>query len=87
LGVDLENLLIAIALYKIQRFLDRGLRLRTACDLEAVGITVKRPDGFKLPSYTELAEILPDLVTAASPAFADPFVTVVEYQAEASEKK
>lgn len=87
LGIELENLLIAIALYKIQRFLDRGLRLRTACDLEATTITVKRPDGFELPSYTGLAKALPALIKAASPAFADPPVTVVQYQAEESEKK
>lgn len=87
LGGDLENLLVAIALYKVQRFLDRGLRLRTACDLEATTITVKRPDGFALPSYTELAKVLPALVKAAAPAFANPPVTVVQYQAEESEKK
>ena len=87
LGIDLENLLVAIALYKIQRFLDRGLRLRTACDLEALAVVVKRPDGFELPSYLELANVLPALVKAAAPAFANPPVTVVQYQAEASEKK
>ncbi|MBD2027073.1 type I-U CRISPR-associated RAMP protein Csb1/Cas7u [Leptolyngbya sp. FACHB-711] len=87
LGIDLENLLTAIALYKIQRFLDRGLRLRTACDLEATAITVKRPDGFELPSYADLTEALPSLVQAARGAFANPPVTVVQYQAEASEKK
>lgn len=87
LGVELENLLIAIALYKIQRFLDRGLRLRTACDLEATITKVKRPDGFELPSYTELSKALPDLVKAASPAFSNPPVTIVQYQAEESEKK
>lgn len=87
LGIDLENLLIAIALYKIHRFLDRGLRLRTACDLEATTITVKRPDGFELPSALELSKALPSLVKAASSAFANPPVTVVQYKAEESEKK
>lgn len=88
LGIELENLLIAIALYKIRRFLDRGLRLRTACDLEVVDITVERPKkGFELPSYTELAKVLPSLVEAASSAFATPPITVVQYQAEESEKK
>ncbi len=37
LGADVETMLIAIALFKIQRFLRDGLRLRTACDLEIVG--------------------------------------------------
>jgi CRISPR-associated protein Csb1 len=87
LGVDLENLLIAIALYKIQRFLDSGLRLRTACDLEAKTVQVKRPDGFELPSYAELTKALPGLVTAAASAFANPSITVVQFQAEESTKK
>lgn len=87
LGIDLENLLIAIALYKVQRFLDQGLRLRTACDLEAVETTVKRPEGFELPNASELAKALPGLVSAASSAFAEPPVTVVQYQAEESGKK
>src|SRR5690606_19439997 len=34
LGDAVEKLLIALALYKVQRFLAAGLRLRTACDLE-----------------------------------------------------
>lgn len=87
LGIDLENLLIAIALYKIQRFLDQGLRLRTACDLEAIAVTVRRPAEFELPSLVQLTEELPSLVQAASAAFANPPVTIVQYQAEASEKK
>jgi CRISPR-associated protein Csb1 len=87
LGAALEDLLIAIALYKIQRFLDQGLRLRTACDLEATAITVRRPDGFALPSAADLAKALPALVKAATPAFADPAITVVQYQAEESAKK
>ncbi|MFB2839593.1 hypothetical protein [Floridanema evergladense] len=87
LGVDVENLLIAIALYKIQRFLDRGLRLRTACDLEATITEVKRPGGFELPSHAELAKALPSLVKAAASAFANPPITVVQYQAEESKKK
>ena len=34
LSADVEALLIAISLFKIQRFLRDGLRLRTACDLD-----------------------------------------------------
>jgi len=37
LGDDATNLLIALALYKVRRFLSTGLRLRTACDLEVAG--------------------------------------------------
>jgi len=81
LGRELEDLLIAIAFYKIQRFLARGLRLRTACDLDLVNVEVKRPVDFSLPSEAELAKALPGLVKAASGAFADPPVTVVQYVA------
>ena len=37
LSADVEILLIAISLFKIQRFLRDGLRLRTACDLDLDG--------------------------------------------------
>ena len=87
LGGDVENLLIAIALYKIQVFLDRGLRLRTACDLEMVKLTVQKPKDYKLPTIAELEKALPGLVKAASGAFADPAVTVVEYKVIATKKK
>lgn len=86
LGSAVEDLLIAIAIWKIQRFLERGLRLRTACDLEYIEMTVKRPDGFKLPDHKELTTALPTLVKAATTAFADPPVTIVQYQAEETGK-
>jgi CRISPR-associated protein Csb1 len=86
LGVEVENLLIAVALYKIQRFLDQGLRLRTACDLEAVEVKVHRPEQFKMPSLDALTKELPTLVKACSPAFANPPVTVVQYEAEEAKK-
>lgn len=52
------RLLIALALFKVRRFLSTGLRLRSACDLEVVGdVRVTRPAGFTLPSEQEaLAE-------------------------------
>ena len=82
LGTAIEDLLIAIALYKIRRFLEQGLRLRTACDLEYMDIKVQRPKDFQLPSLSELTAALPALVQAASSAFANPPVTVVQYEAE-----
>jgi CRISPR-associated protein Csb1 len=83
LGVAIEDLLIAIALYKIQAFLDRGLRLRTACDLELVnGLVMQKPTGYKLPTLAELEKSLPGLVKAAASAFAEPAMTTVEYKPE-----
>jgi CRISPR-associated protein Csb1 len=83
LGEDVERLLVAVALYKIQRFLREGLRLRTACDLEIDGnnggVIVKRPKGFELPSIEQLEAALPSLVKAASAGFAKPARTEVKF--------
>ena len=83
LGEEATQLLIGVALYKIRRFLEEGLRLRTACDLEADGdasIHVTRPKGFTLPSRTDLEKSLPSLIKAASSKFASPTVTKVKYE-------
>ncbi len=80
LGTAAEKLLISLALYKVQVFLRDGLRLRTACDLEAAGeIVIKRPEKFSLPSIVELEEILPGLIRECSTQFATPAVTEVVY--------
>lgn len=81
LGEAAEKMLIAISLFKIQKFLRDGLRLRTACDLEPAGdFVVKRPDEFKLPELSELEAELPELIKAASASFADPSTTQVIYK-------
>jgi len=68
LGDSVSQLLIALALFKIQALLDSGLRLRTACDLEVKqsGIVVKRPTGFALPTLVELESALPALIAAVA---------------------
>lgn len=82
LGDAVTDLLTALSLYKIQRFLAEGLRLRTACDLELVGeLKVKRPDGFALPKLSEIEAALPGLITAVSSQFAQPAKTVVTFEA------
>ncbi len=78
-----ESLLVGLALFKIRRFLRTGLRLRTACDLEAVEVRVTRPDSFELPTEDELAAQLPGLITqvaAKDGLFNDPPVTMVTYR-------
>ncbi len=59
LGVEVEHLLIALGLFKIRRLLDRGLRLRTACDLEVTDLRVTRPSSFSLPALADLEAAMP----------------------------
>ena len=76
-STEIYNLLIALALFKIERFLDVGLRLRTACDLDCVGLEVQRPHGFELPSLDDLRNALPHLISATGDIFE---TTTVTYQ-------
>ncbi|WP_436664175.1 type I-G CRISPR-associated RAMP protein Csb1/Cas7g [Alicyclobacillus acidoterrestris] len=66
LGVDAENFLISFALFKIQRFLAYGLRLRTACDLrlKTDGLVVMEPTSFTLPTLSELSGDLTDKIAS-----------------------
>lgn len=79
LGERVEQLLLAIMLYKIRRFLDDGMRLRTACDFDLTALRVTRPQSFIIPERTVLETELPDLIqaVAAEGAFAEPRVTTV----------
>jgi CRISPR-associated protein Csb1 len=80
LGDAVENLLVAIALYKIRALIDAPFRPRTACDLEVSGVTVKRPDGYALPTLAEISAALPGLIKAASKNFASPAITTVVFE-------
>lgn len=62
LDTDIAQLLIALALYKVRKFLTEGLRLRTACDLDLEEIRVTRPQGFVIPNLDELETQLPGLI-------------------------
>jgi CRISPR-associated protein Csb1 len=82
LGESVESLLIAVALFKIQRFLRVGLRLRTACDLEldGDGLVVTRPQGFALPTLAQIESELPKLINEAASAFGTPACTIVKFE-------
>ena len=82
LGEEVEKLLIAFALFKIQRFLAEGLRLRTACDFDLVEHRVTRPEAFALPSLDALCDELPQLIEAVAQqgGFHEPRVLTVEYR-------
>jgi CRISPR-associated protein Csb1 len=85
LGMEAERLLIALALFKIRKFLAEGLRLRTACDLDLARLTVTRPnEQFSLPALADLETELPALINgvAAKSRFSDPRVTTVTWKAK-----
>ena len=83
LGPGVERLLVTLALFKIVAFLEQGLRLRTACDLELAGPPqVSRPPGFVLPTLSALAAELQDTVASCREHFAgDGGVTKVVFVA------
>ncbi len=86
LGAPAEQLLVAIALWKIRKFVEVGTRLRTACDLEQEGEPrVTRPSGFMLPSSDDLEKIIIGDIKRCREAglFAEPARTVVEFEAKA----
>lgn len=74
-----EKLLIVLSLYKIQKFLREGLRLRTACDLAPVGEMRINISELKIPSLEELESKLLELIKecASRGLFAQPPVTVI----------
>lgn len=80
LGEDGEAFVETLALYKIRKFLDDDLRLRTACDLEVLNIRVKRPSGFELEGSQVLADRLKQQITKLSQSgqFASPAILEVQ---------
>lgn len=84
LGTTGERFLIALALWKMRKFLETGLRLRTACDLVMNGeLTVTRPaDAFSVPSTAELEANLPALIAACTSEeiFGEPPVTRMTFK-------
>ena len=77
LGDDATQLLIALSLWKVRKFLESSMRLRSACELELVdeAVVAKRPDKFVLPETTDLTKSVGDLLKKCRPQFADPLVT------------
>lgn len=77
------DLLATLSLWKVRRFLDSNMRLRSACELEideaAGGVQVDRPQSFSLPPTSELADRLIELIKQCKPHFADPAETVLTW--------
>ena len=83
LGDDVERLLILLGLFKIQKFLAEGLRLRTACDLDVVGeVVVTRPTEFRLPALAGIEAEIPSLISRVAEAglFGTDRVLTVKYE-------
>ncbi len=82
LGEKVERLLVGLALFKIRRFLETGLRLRTACDLECRVLHVTRPEGFEVPPLSALEAAMPKLIEAVAGEgrFNEPRVTEITYR-------
>lgn len=71
------QLLIALSLFKIRRFLSAGLRLRTACDLTTAG-QLKVDGDLAIPEEKTLLEECSRLIEASRGSFANPAITIVE---------
>ncbi len=84
------ELLVALGLYKVHRFLGSGLRLRTACDLALIdGITVNAPTGFELPTEKTLLQEIKDQIEACDrkALFSKPPVTELTVNTVRKDKK
>ncbi len=80
-----RDLLTVLSLWKVRKFLDSNMRLRSACELELIegekSVRPKRPTGFALPPAAELAADLRRLIDACAgeKLFATPAVTVLTW--------
>lgn len=82
LETNVERLLMLLALFKIQKFLAEGLRLRTACDLDVSRVSVTRPDCFELPALDDIESELPGLIESvgSNGLFGESRVLTVRYE-------
>jgi len=64
---EANEMLFALALWKIRMVLEEGLRLRSECDLGVVGELQCTNMDFQVPSLEELEESLPGLIKQCAP--------------------
>lgn len=76
-----KKLLILLSLYKIQKFLTEGLKLRTACDFKLKGRIESNVDDFTIPSLEELEVSIKELIEKCNKKdlFAKPPITDLIY--------
>lgn len=88
LGTKATNLLIALSLLKVRRFLDGHLRLRTACDLELLGDPLATsPKGFQLPDEKVLLGAVKTGIEECAPQFRTPPITSLKTQVKLKDKE
>ncbi len=90
LGDAVEQLLILLALYRLRKLVDGDLRLRTACDLEPVdsnNLVATRPEGFMLPSLTNLENALKSAIETCRDLMVHTTVTFEDELKKAKDKK
>jgi CRISPR-associated protein Csb1 len=81
------DLLIALALLKIRRFLTTHLRLRTACEFLMHGdVKVTAPAGFVLPDEAPLLRVVQDGIRMCKDYFASPVLTELTTPVKAVKK-
>src|SRR5439155_25702454 len=83
---EAKELLVVLALFKIQKFLAEGLRIRTACDLELTNINVVRPTAWQLPAIAELRDAVGGCITKSKPSFG-PSPLSVKYDAKVAKAR
>lgn len=86
---EATQLLIALALFKVRKFLSTGLRLRTACDLTVGGdggLAATQPKDFTIPAESELLEECKRLIAACQKAKLFAGVTPVKWEPAAARK-
>jgi CRISPR-associated protein Csb1 len=79
------EMLQTLALWEIRRFLDGGLRLRTACDLQIVG-EVRSRHSSTLPPVDELGSRLAELIPQGRDVFGDGTPLTVEWSSKPRRK-
>lgn len=82
LPAEAEELLVVLSLFKVRRFLNGGLRLRTACDL----VVAQQPE--QLPDEESLLSRLQELIAICTERgyFANPAITTVQTKVVLKEK-
>lgn len=91
-GLELrfQEILILLALYRVRKFLDGDMRLRTACDLEPVdrdAVVAARPEGFVLPPLSELEARVKDAIVECRASMTHTTVTFEDELKKGKEKQ